>query len=398
MKSNSRYNKHFMLLSSCAAAALLSACGGSSSTASTPSQVTAPPPPMVSNQLYTQTNEQANAVVHMSRGSDGSLTVQNKTFTGGDGTNGVKFGDTTNTSVGDSLVSQHSITISTDNTTLFVVNAGNNTISTLAIDQTSGNLTLEKVNATTGLFPTSLAYSKGTLYVTFEGGSEKVQAYKVNSDGSLTLIGAYAIPANGTNAISPTQVVVSPNGGYLAVSAGTGSGEIVSYPINADGSLGTPIANTGVTTPFAGAFLNNAVYLTTDITDKALTSYSFSSGALTANGAFVTSGDAAPCWLVVTPNGQYAYVGNGGNGPIASYGVSSSGALTLLNPMAANNSTKVAGDSWISADGKYLYTAYLADGTVVAYSIGTDGSLTKIGNPAAVSTLSGVSMQGLVGI
>jgi 6-phosphogluconolactonase (cycloisomerase 2 family) len=389
-----------MLLTSCAAAVLLSACGGgndSSTTASSPSQATTPPP-VVANQLYTQTNEQANAIVHMSRNSDGGLTVQNKTFTGGDGTNGVKFGDTTNTSVGDSLVSQHSITISSDNTMLFAVNAGNNTISTLAINQTNGDLTLEKVNATTGQFPTSLAYSKGTLYVSFEGGSEKVQAYTVNSDGSLTLLGAYAIPANGTNAIVPTQVVVSPNGGYLAVSAGTASGEVVSYPINADGSLGTPVANTSVTTPFAGAFLNNNVYLTTDITDKALTSYNFASGALTANGAFVTSGDAAPCWLVVTPNGQYAYVGNGGNGPIASYGVSSSGALTLLNPLAANNSTKVAGDSWISADGKYLYTAYLADGMVVAYAINADGSLTEVGTPAPISTVSGVSMQGLVGI
>lgn len=398
MQAFPRYTKPLMLLSSCAAAVLLSACGGSdSTTASAPTQATTPPP-AVSNQLYTQTNEQANAIVHLSRGSDGSLTVQNKTFTGGDGTNGVKFGDTTNTSVGDSLVSQHSITISTDNTMLFAVNAGNNTVSTLAIDQTSGDLTVKKVNATAGQFPTSLAYSKGTLYVSFEGGSEKVQAYTVNSDGSLTLIGAYAIPANGTGAISPTQVVVSPDGKYLAVSAGTGSNEIVSYPINADGSLATPVASTSVTTPFAGAFLNSSVYLTTDINDKALTSYNFSSGALTANGAFVTSGDAAPCWLVVTPNGQYAYVGNGGNGPIASYGVSSSGALTLLNSLAANNSSKVAGDSWISADGKYLYTAYLADGVVIAYAIGANGSLTEIGSPAAISTVSGVSMQGLVGI
>lgn len=386
-----------MLLTACAAAVLLSACGGGSSTDSTTMQT--PPPPVVSNQLYTQTNEQANAIVHMSRNSDGSLTVQNKTFTGGDGTNGVKFGDTTNTSVGDSLVSQHSITISSDNTTLFAVNAGNNSISTLAINQSNGNLTLEKVNATTGQFPTSLAYNKGTLYVSFEGGSEKVQAYTVNSDGSLSLLSAYAIPANGSNAIVPTQVVVSPNGQYLTVSAGTGSNEIVSYPINADGSLGTAVASTtGITTPFAGAFLNNSVYLTTDITDKALTSYNFSNGALSANGAFVTSGDAAPCWLVITPNGQYAYVGNGGNGPIASYGVSSSGTLTLLNPLAANNSTKVAGDSWISADGKYLYTAYLADGMVIAYAIGADGSLTEIGSPAIVNTISGVSMQGLVGI
>jgi 6-phosphogluconolactonase len=398
MKIHSNYAKHLMILSSCAASVLLAGCGGSNSSPAATSTATAPPP-VVSNQLYTQTNEQANVVVHMSRGSDGTLTVQNSTFTGGDGTNGVKFGDATNTPVPDSLVSQHSITVSTDNTTLFVVNAGNNTISTLAINQTNGDLTVEKVNATTGIFPTSLAYSNGTLYVSFEGGSEKIQAYTVNSDGSLTLIGAYAIPANGTNAISPTQIVVSPNGDYLVASAGTGSNEIVSYPINSGGTLGTAVANvTGVTTPFAGAFLSNSVYLSTDIADKALTSFNFSSGTLTPNGSFVTSGDAAPCWLVITPNGQFAYVGNGGNGPIASYGISSSGALTLINPLAANNSTKVAGDSWISADGKYLYTAYLADGQIISYSIGANGALTEIGSPAPINTVTSISMQGLVGI
>ena len=395
---HSNYAKHLVALTSCAAAVLLTACGGSNSSA-TATPVATTPTPVISNQLYTQTNEQANVVVHMSRGSDGTLTVQNSTFTGGDGTNGVKFGDTTNTPTADSLVSQHSIIVSSDNTTLFVVNAGNNTISTLAINQTNGNLTLEKVNATTGIFPTSLAYSKGTLYVSFEGGSEKVQAYTVNSDGSLTLIGAYAIPANGANAISPTQVAVSPNGNYLVASAGTASNEIVSYPINSGGTLGAPVANvTGVNAPFAGAFLNNSIYLSTDITDKALASFNFSGGTLAANGSFVTSGDAGPCWLVITPNGQYAYVGNGGNGPISSYGINSSGALTLINPVAANNSTKVAGDSWISPDGLYLYTAYLANGQVIAYSIGANGALTEIGNPAAINTVTSVSMQGLVGI
>lgn len=355
-------------------------------------------PASPTSQLYTQTNEEANVVVQMTRNSDGTLTVKSKYFTGGKGTNGVKFGDATNTPVPDSLVSQHSVIITTDKSFLYAVNAGDDTISSFSIDQTSGNLTFKKINTTAGTYPTSLAYSKGFLYVSFQGGSQQLQAYSAGADGSLSIIGAYAIPKNGVNPVSPTQIVVSPNGSYLVVSAGVGSNEAVSYPVNVNGTLGTPVSNvTGVTSPFAGEFINNTLYLSTDISNKALASYSFSSGALTPIGGPVTSGNGGPCWLSITPNGNYAYVGNG-SGPISSYSIAANGAVALLNATAANDSAKVAGDSWISPDGKYLYTAYLADDFVLAYTVNGDGSLTKIGAPAMVKTVTGISMQGLVGL
>jgi 6-phosphogluconolactonase len=374
-----------------ATGSMLSACGNDSGGAGPTSQNSVA-------QLYTQSNEEANVVVQMARNSDGTLTVTHRYFTGGHGTNGVKLGDATVQSVPDSLVSQHPIIITPDKKRLITVNAGDNTVSVFSIDQTSGNLTLKKVNETAGVYPTSLAYSKGFLYVTFQGGSQQLQAYSENSDGSLTIIGAYAVPRNGAKAVSPTQVVVSPDGAYLVVSAGVGADEAVSYPINADGTLGTAVSNTtGVVSPFAGEFVTSSLYLSTSIANKALASYSAANGVLTPIGLPLTSGNGGPCWLSVTPNGKYAYVGNG-SGPISSYAVSAGGALALLHATAAADSVKVSGDSWISADGKYLYAAYLADGFVLAYAINSDGSLTKIGAPAAIGTVTGISMQGLVGL
>jgi len=390
------HTKQITMVTILTAAGILSACGGSSTT--TPAATPTPPAPVAMNQLYTQTNEQANVIVHMSRNADGSLTVQNRVFTGGIGTNGVKFGDTTNTSVPDSLVSQNSVVISSDHSTLFAVNAGNNTVSTFAIDPTTGNLTLKRVNTTAGVFPTSLAFNNGHLYVSFEGGSEKLQAYNVSGDGALTLIGAYAVPANANNPVSPTQVTLSPNGTFLYVSAGTGSNAVASYAVNADGTLGSSTLNTsGIVSPFAGTFVNNSLYLSTDIADKALAAFSVNGGTLTPIGTPLTSAQAGPCWLVVTPNGQFAYVGNG-SGPISSYTIASNGTLTLKNATEAKDSAKVAGDSWISPDGKFLYTAYLADDEVIAYSIGSDGTLTKVGSPVLMNTVTKISMQGLAGI
>ena len=66
--------KKISIITSLLAAGFLSACGGSSTT--TPAVTPMPPSPVLMNQLYTQTNEQANVIVHMVRNTDGSLTVQ----------------------------------------------------------------------------------------------------------------------------------------------------------------------------------------------------------------------------------------------------------------------------------------------------------------------------------
>ena len=107
-----------------------------------------------------------------------------------------------------------------------------------------------------------------------------------------------------------------------------------------------------------------------------MASYTISAtGALTSIN-IVAHSQAASCWLSNTPNGKFAYVGNG-SGTISSYSISPTGTLTLLNATAANEGIAATGDSWIRADGKYLYTAYLHAGVVLSYTINADGTLTK---------------------
>ncbi|MES2130340.1 MAG: beta-propeller fold lactonase family protein [Pseudomonadota bacterium] len=380
-------------------AVALSACGGGSTPVMAPAPVAAAPAPApLANQLYAQTNETANMIVHMVRAADGSISIKNRAATGGMGLNGVKPGTTAPT--GNSLVSQNSVMVSPDKTTLFAVNAGDSSVSVFSIDQATGDLTLKKSTKLLGNEPTSLAYRNGFLYVMFQMGANQLGSYAVQADGSLSQLGLQNLPQTGT---TPTQVVVSPDGNFIVVSAGTSSNMVVSYPMNKDGSLGSPVTNTaGINTPFAGAFAANTVYLSSDIMGKALASYSFTNaGALNLIGS-VASGEGAPCWLVVTPNGKYAYVGNGA-GSVSSYSVSASGTLTLLNAKAAfeagpaPGANSVSGDSWVSADGKFLYADYLGDDKVVAYAINADGSITKL-NEVAIGTATKLSLQGLTGI
>jgi 6-phosphogluconolactonase (cycloisomerase 2 family) len=385
------------LIAGFAVTLLVAACGGDGDDGT----------PGLTNQLYTETNETANMVVHFVRKSDGTLVRLESTATGGAGVNAVTLAGGT---APDSLASQHAVAIKSDGTELYAVNAGDNSISVMYIDPTSGALTLKRRTVTAGgLRPNSLAYNNGFLYATFQQGTIQLTAYKILDDGSLTQVGAYNLATLGNltaTSVSPTQVVASPDQKFIVVSAGTGANAVMSFGVKADGTLVAPTTNTAsITTPFAGAFQPGAAtttYLSTGITGNLLTSYSFSSiGALSQLGQAAASGVSAPCWLVFTPNGSTAYVGNG-SGAISSYSVGSGGVVTLLNSAAASEApatagvSSVAADSWVSPDGKFMYSAYLGDDKIVAYSIAADGSLGKLGE-TVIGTATKLSLQGLAG-
>ncbi len=398
MKTHSKTKRLSMFVLASVAAAALVGCGGGGSASSTPAASVAPVVPVAAvNQLYSESNATSNTIVRMTRSaSDGSLSMADTTSTGGVGTNGLTAAGTA--AAANPLGSQFAVTVSTDGMTLFAVNAGDDSISSFSIDP-NGKLTLLKRSATTGTFPNSLVYSKGYLYASFLGTSQVI-AYSVNSDGSLAALDTKSLAAGG--AFVPTQVRVSPDGAFLLV--GGKSSSILSYPIQANGSLGAAVRNTTtIAVPFAGVFLSNRIYVTTDVATASLSSYTLNAdGSLTPiTPAVVATGQGASCWLSITPNGKWAYVGNG-NGSISLYSVSASGALALVNVTAANEGIAVAGDSWISADGKYLYSTYLKDGSIVSYSINdSTGALTKVGTKMQVTPANGTassSMQGVVGL
>ncbi|SOE96777.1 6-phosphogluconolactonase, cycloisomerase 2 family [Burkholderia sp. D7] len=376
---------------------LLAACGGHSDA------------PTVS-QLFAQTNDTANAVIHFIRNADGTLTPKGPVLTGGKGTNGVNY-FMGNIVSPDALTSNHSVVVSPDGTRLFVANAGDNTVTTFSIDKSTGDLTSLAVSPTGGIRPTSLAYNNGVLYVTHQQGANELGAYKVGTDGTLTSIGQY--PVVQQDAL-PTQVSVSPDGKFVVVNGFlktvtpvAPANKLLAYPINSDGTLGAVVTTPSVGIgPFGGAFgygaLSN-VYATTDAAGTTVSSYTFTtSGSFSAvSGPITVAGQAAPCWIQITPNNQFVYVSNG-SGVVSLFSLDASGRLALANVSAAtepavlSTTSSFANDSWVSPDGKYFYQDYAGDDKIVAYSIGANGTLTKLGEQPA-NTQSKISLQGLAG-
>jgi 6-phosphogluconolactonase len=381
---------------------VLAACGGSDNHSTS----------TVKPQLFAQTNDTANAVLHFTRNPDGTLSAGSAIPTGGKGTGGVTFA--TGGTVGpDSLTSDNSVIISPDGSRLFVTNAGDNTVSVFSIDRNGGNPTLLATSSTGGALPTSLAFANGVLYVTHQQGTQQLGAYRVGSDGKLSQIGQYTtVQPN----VLPTQVAVSPDGKFVVVdvrslaagATAAPNNTLITYPVNVDGTLGTAVSSpTTGQGPFAARFGSGALgraIISAETVSNSVASYQLSdTGALSViSGPLVVPGNGAPCWLSLTPDNRFAYVGNG-SGTISSYSIDAAGRLTLLNGSAASEPpvtpgiTSLAEDSWVSPDSKFLYEDFPGDNTVVAYSIGADGALTKIGEQPA-NTLSRISLQGLAGI
>ena len=358
------------------------------------------------DRLFTQTNETDNAVLMFTRNRNGTLSPGVRVPTGGHGTDGISYfaGDVV---APDTLASNHSVIVAPESNRLFVVNSGDATVSVFALDPATHAPTLLHVTSTGGQLPTSLAYRSGVLYATHQKGDRQLRAYRVENDGRLTQIGAYALVQ--TDAL-PTSVAASPGGTSVIVNvplAGPGGAQlnrIVTFPVLADGRLGAPSTSDAQSpVPFGGAFAHGSlggVYASADA-GGGFKTYALSQGTLRGLSGPIVSGQAAACWLSITPDNRYVFVGNGA-GTVSSYALDANGRATLLNAVAAQEppvtglATSLAGDSWISPDGKFLYQTYLAADKVVVYAIGGDGSLSKVDEQPA-GTRSGVSLQGMAG-
>jgi 6-phosphogluconolactonase len=316
--------------------------------------------------VYTLTNSPTgNAVVAFDRAADGTLAEQGTYATGGTGT-------------GSGLGSQGAVVLSSDGRQLFAVNAGSNSISLFTVRP--DGLELEAVAPSGGLRPISVAVRGNLAYVVNAGGAGNISGFVVSHDGLAPLAGS--TQPLGAGSAGPAQVSFTPDGSALVVTE-KASSTIDTYAIGADGRAGAPaVSPSAGGTPFGFDFDNRGHLLVSNAAGSA------SSYAVTAGGASVISGavathQGAPCWLVASKNGRYAYTANAAAGTISGFSVAQDGTLTLLDPtgVSANlGPTSHPLDEAVSNSGRYLYN--LTDGlhTITTLRVDEDGSLSFLGS------------------
>ena len=280
-------------------------------------------------------------------------------------------------------------------------------ITAYAIDYQSGALIQlsDSPISSGGNNPVTLAASPNGLFLyVINQGTSTVVEFAINPDGTITTKNTYSV-VTGNATSSPTALAIDPAGKFLYVTyqhqtGSTGPGGLASFPINADGSLGTALAAvalgnnpSGIAIPATGGFVY-VIDQESPLTSSAhgvLLAYSenTSTGVLTPIVGSYNSGVAAgttPSAIAEDPSGHFIYVTDEATNQLYGYTVQTGGA-----PLAMLNSPFTAGLYPVSIKvdprGTFVYVANFASSTVSVYVINTaTGALSGASGGAAVAT------------
>jgi 6-phosphogluconolactonase (cycloisomerase 2 family) len=389
-----------------------------------------------SGQLYMQTNEARNAVIHYRRGPDGTLAEADRVLTGGAGSGGynpiVDRESTPNPFEG-----ARSVILSGDRRFLFATNAGDNSVSSFSVGD-DGRLSLVDAKRTGNIVAgrsgsaKSLAYdaSTGTLYVLHSLGPDHIRLMSVDAEGRLTARPErFTVNVEGKPNRVATMLTLSPEATFLVVGTTfdeparpnpdgspilwvSHNGEpphsvasnapdpdgLVVFPVEEGGTLGAAIAQDGGGgSPWFTLFLNQRP-------DRFVVGYAVADGlslaTLGADGD-VSTGPVVQldtsagkpselCWLSITPDDRTVFAANFGYSYVTSYHLDGNVLSVAQDPACpkvpgngafrALNGTVSSGpsDNWLSPDGRFLYQIYGNAERLVGYATRPDGSLQEV--------------------
>ena len=317
--------------------------------------------------VYTITNQlTGNEVAVFAGDAGGRLTAAGRFATGGTGT-------------GAGLGSQGGVILSDDGQRLFAVNAGSNDVSVFAVR--ADGLALLSRTPSGGTRPISITVHHRLVYVLNAGGEGNISGFSLLANGRLEPIAGSTRSLSGA-ATDPAEVAFSPDGSRLVVTE-KATNLIDVYPVDARGVAGTRASFPSAgNTPFGFAFRGPGELIVSEAAEPGSASlyHLGRDGDLAVASAAVPTHQGAPCWVVVTANGRFAYTGNGA-GSVTGFAVDRGGAIRLLN---ADGATAViengANDIALSGNSRYLYALGVGDAPAVhAFRVGHDGQLEPLG-------------------
>ena len=330
-----------------------------------------PVDPETGGMLFTLSNAaDGNAVVMFARDDAGMLEQIGEFITGGNGSGG-------------GLGSQGAI--ATDDDFVYVVNAGDGTISSMAIYE--DHIGLVDQISTGGAMPTSLAVGDGRLYVLNAEGAGSVMGFSV-TDGVFAELAGASQPLSGAESPAPAQVGLSPDGSALVVTE-RATNQIVTYAVADDGSLSAPVVNPSEgMTPFGFDFTTSSAFVVSEAFGggmnpgaSAASSYRVADGgALWTYTASEPSGQTAACWLEIVGD-RFAYTTNTASNTVSAYTLDDEGAIDLFpgsGVVVDLGDDHSPLDMAVSADEKYLYVLNGVADNIMGFQIGDDGSLTEL--------------------
>jgi 6-phosphogluconolactonase len=313
--------------------------------------------------VYIATNQPSgNTVIQFSRSGTGSLTRRAEASTGGRGGTGNGVGAL------DPLGSQDSLLLLGAGARLLVVNAGSNTLASMAA--ADGRLELLSRIDSGGQFPNSVAAHENLVYVLNAHGTPNLGGFRLDPHGRLHAIPGSSRDLPGGPAAAPHDVRFAPDGSLLLVTEG-GTNRIDVFEVGNNGLLtlraSEPATGSG---PFGFKFARGPTLLVANANSASASSYRLTpAGELEAVTPSLPNGQMASCWISLARDGHKAFISNTGSGTLSAYQVEPDGSLQLSAAVAAAVANSAPIDSAFSDDGRFLYVDDSALGRILIFVV-----------------------------
>ncbi|MGN6452750.1 MAG: lactonase family protein [Steroidobacteraceae bacterium] len=313
--------------------------------------------------VYIATNQPAgNTVVQFSRSPSGTLTRRAESSTGGRGGTGNGVGAL------DPLGSQDSLLLLGSGAQLLVVNAGSNTVASMAA--APGRLDLSSRVDSGGQFPNSIAAHEDLVYGLNAHAAANVTGFRLDAHGTLREIPGSRRLLPGGSSSQPHDVRFTPDGTLLLVSEG-GTNHIDVFGVGDDGLLNLRSSQEATGSgPFGLNFGRHETLLVANANSASLSSYALTAhDALRSVTSSLSDGQMASCWISLARERRHAFVSNTGSGTLSSYEVEPDGTLQLAAASAAAVANSGPIDSAFSDDGRFLYVDDSAMGRILIFAV-----------------------------
>ena len=335
-----------------------------------------------------------NSITVFARAHDGALRQVGSTPIGGLGSLAA-FADGT----------QGSLISTANGQRLFAVDAGSDQIS--VVDVEDGELDLVGVFPSGGAGPVSLTFDDGLLYVLNAANANpaaaaNVAGFRVDRKGHLTPIPGATRPLSSAHP-NPAQVLLDPQHRFLLVTE-KGTNLIDVYRVAHDGSLSAPTSMPSVgNTPFGMAFSHDGSRPELVVADAgtpptfigAATAYRLVDGQLQLINGPVPDHQIAPCWMIITRDGRFAYTSNADSQSISGYRIQHDGTISLLDANGVTGTTPADTfplEEALTHNSRFLYVLDSrllltppGPATLSGFRIGHDGHLTQVVDPAQIT-------------
>ena len=330
------------------------------------------------NSVYTIDNLASNSVLQYQASPTGVLTLAGTFSTHGAGT-------------GAKLASQGAVTLTQNGKWLLAVDAGSDQLTAFQVNN-DGSLTFASVTGSQGTTPISVTSDGNLVYVLDNGTATtpgNIAGFSLSGNGQLTFIPGSVQPLSGKANTSPEQIGFSSTENVLVVTE-KAAGVIDTYTVGKTAVPSAPIVTpSNSAAPYGFAFTPRGYLILSEAATGTLSSYSVSdSGSLRTLSGSLPDFGLAPCWVAVSPDGQFAYTTNAHGGTISGYRIDQTGTMSLFSSVAAH--TAIPALDLAFGGNNHNGFLYVLNGNSItsfrAYSDGSISQVSSIGGLAASAT------------